>query len=160
VRPEAIFVSFVLPCPGVLPRLSNGGMPFVPFQDQLPGTCRDYFAIDGWAHYQTPEGHWLWASRDAPLVTIGEHNTLAKRTDVPRDTHRLLAMVFNNLWFTNFVADSHGVMEFQFDAAWKKTLSDDVSAQELAESLATDPQVMINPAVKENPLFINRLYQP
>ena len=54
VRPEAIYVAFPLPCQGVLPRLSNGGLPFVPFRDQFPGTCRDYFAIDGWADYQTP----------------------------------------------------------------------------------------------------------
>ena len=29
-------------------------------------------------------------------------------------------MIFDNFWFTNFVADSHGVMEFQFDLAWRK----------------------------------------
>jgi hypothetical protein len=33
---------------------------------------------------------------------------------------------------------------FQFDAAWKKTLPGDVSAQEFVESLAAEPQVMIN----------------
>ena len=32
----------------------------------------------------------------------------------------MLAMVFDNFWFTNFVADSHGVMEFQFDLAWRR----------------------------------------
>jgi hypothetical protein len=159
-RPEAIFVAFTLPCKGVLPRLSNGGMPFVPFQDQVPGTCRDYFAIDGWAHYPMPEGHWLWVSRDAPLLALGEHNTLAKRTQPPQDTHRMFAMVFNNLWHTNFVADSHGVMEFQFELAWKKTLSDEAAAAQLAESLLAEPQIMINPKWKESPLFLDRLYRP
>ena len=49
-------------------------------RDQLPGTCRDYFGIDGWAHYATPEGHWLWVSRDAPLVTLdGPHPLAAAR---------------------------------------------------------------------------------
>jgi hypothetical protein len=160
VRPEAIFVAFTLPCRGVLPRLSNGGLPFVPFQDQFPGTCRDYFAIDGWAHYQTPEGHWLWVSRDAPLLALGEHNTLAKRTDTPRSADRMFAMVFNNLWYTNFVADNHGVMEFQFDLAWEKTLSGDAAAEQLAESLLAEPQVVINPKGKENRLFLERLYRP
>ncbi|HKM55231.1 MAG TPA: hypothetical protein VJY33_17635 [Isosphaeraceae bacterium] len=45
--PEIFYVSFPLPTGSQLPRLTNGGMPFVPFADQLPGTCRDYFAIDG-----------------------------------------------------------------------------------------------------------------
>ncbi len=160
VRPEAIFVAFTLPCRGVLPRLSNGGLPFVPFQDQFPGTCRDYFVIDGWAHYQTPDGHWLWVSRDAPLLALGEHNTLAKRTERPRNADRMFAMVFNNLWYTNFVADSHGVMEFQFDLACEKNLSGDAAAEQLAESLLAEPQVVINPKEKENPLFLERLYRP
>ena len=159
VRPEAIFIAFTLPCPGVLPRLSNGGLPFVPFRDQFPGTCRDYFAIDGWADYQTPEGHWLWVSRDAPLLALGEHNTLAKRTDTPRDAHRMFAMVLNNFWYTNFVADSHGVMEFQFELAWKKALPGE-AAEQLAESLLAEPQVVINPKWKESRLFIDRLYRP
>jgi hypothetical protein len=160
MRPEVIYVAFTLPCKGELPQLSNGGVPFVPFQDQLPGSCRDYFAIDSWAHYQTSEGHWLWVSRDAPLVAIGEHNTLAKRTNIPEDTHRIFAMVFNNLWFTNFVGDSHGVMEFQFDVAWRKTLEGDRAAQDLADSLLVEPQMMVNPRLKENPIFLHRLYRP
>ena len=69
--PELFFVAFSLPCEGILPRTSNGGMPFVPYEDQIPGSCRDYFSIDGWVHYETPQGNWLWVSRDAPLVTFG-----------------------------------------------------------------------------------------
>ena len=160
LRPEVIFVACTLPCAGVLPRLSNGGVPFVPFQDQIPGTCRDHFAIDSWADYHTPDGHWLWVSRDAPLVSFGEHNVLARRSTVPKDTHGILAMVFNNLWRDNFVGDSHGVMEFQFDLAWKKTFDGAGSAQELADSLVAEPQVMINPRFKESPIFMNRLYRP
>jgi hypothetical protein len=160
VRPEAIYAGFTLPCQGVLPRLSNGGVPFVPFRDQFPGTCRDQFAIDGWAHYETPDGYWLWVSRDTPLVALGEHNTLAKRTDAPRDTHRMFALLLDNFWYTNFVADSHGVMEFQFELAWKKTLPGEAAAEQLAESLLTEPQVMINPRWKESRLFLDRLYRP
>ena len=98
-------------------------------------------------------------SRDAPLLALGEHNTLAKRTDAPPNAHRMLAMVFNNLWYTNFVADSHGVMEFQFDLAWKKDLPGEAAGQ-LAESLLAEPPVVINPKEKENRLFLDRLYRP
>ena len=88
---------------------------FTPFEDQLLGTCRDYFAIDGWADYVTPDGRWLWVSRDAPLVTFGASPTLAARTSPPEDVRKLRAMTFNNFWYTNFAADEHGIMEFQFD---------------------------------------------
>ncbi len=68
-------------------------------------------------------------------------------------------MIFDNFWETNFVADSHGVMEFRFDLAWRKELPASGVA-DLARTLASEPQVMINPALKENPIVVKRLYQP
>jgi hypothetical protein len=157
--PEVLFVTFALPCEGVLPRTSNGGMGFVPYEDQLPGSCRDYFGIDGWVHYQTPQGNWIWVSRDAPLVTFGGQQVLARRKDAPEETHRVLAMIFDNRWFTNFVADSHGAMEFQFDLAWKPA-GEPISAEELAESLVGEPQVIITPSWKDDPVVARYLCRP
>ena len=71
LAPEVFFLSFALPQGSGLPVFSSGGVPFTPYRDQLPGSCRDYFGIDGWAHYPTGEGHWLWVTRDAPLVAVG-----------------------------------------------------------------------------------------
>ena len=160
-EPEVFFAQFSVPCEGTLPRLSNGGVAFVPYRDQLPGTCRDYFAIDGWADYSTPAGQWLWISRDAPLVTFGQHNVLAHRTaGIPDNTHRMLAMLFNNMWYTNFVADSHGVMEFQFDLVWQKALQDAATVRDLAETLCSEPQVVLNPNLKESRIYMERLYRP
>lgn len=156
--PEALFVSFTLPCQGTMPRASCGGVPFVPYHDQLPGTCRDYFAIDAWVDYTTPQGHWLWVSRDAPLVTFGGQQVLARRRSPPAETHRVLAMVYNNFWYTNFVGDSPGVMEFQFDIAWQAKPS--TAPADIAETLLTEPPVMINPREKENRIVIERLYKP
>ncbi len=155
--PESYYVVFPLPVEGALPRLSNGGLPFIPFRDQLPGTCRDYFAIDGWAHYSTPDGNWLWVSRDAPLVGFGSHAALSRRRDPPQDTHRLLAMLFNNFWYTNFVGNSNGAMEFQFDLMWAADLA---SPADVAESLVTPPVVSINPALREHPALTERLFRP
>ncbi len=158
--PEAFFVAFPLPCEGALPRASGGGLAFVPFQDQLPGTCRDYFAIDGWVHYQTPSGNWLWVSRDAPLVAFGAPQLLARRQDTPRESHRIEAMIFNNFWHTNFVADSHGVMEFRFDLIWSDRVRRPDEAAAVAEALLAEPQVFIQPGLKEDPIVIERLYRP
>ena len=158
--PELFFAAFALPCEGVLPRTSNGGMPFIPYQDQLPGSCRDYFAIDGWVNYETPHGNWLWVSRDAPMVTFGSQQVLARRKDPPAETNRVLAMIFDNRWFTNFVADSHGMMEFQFDLAWKPRADAPISAEDIADSLVAEPQVIITPSWKEDPTVARHLYHP
>ena len=158
--PEFFFVVFPLPCEGTQPLVSNGGLPFVPYEDQLPGTCRDYFSIDGWVQYETADGNWLWVSRDAPLVTFGSSGVKARRKDPPKETHRVLAMIYENGWYTNFVGDSHGVMEFQFDLAWKDTTDGPSRPEDLAQSLLTEPQVMINPALREGRIVIERLYKP
>jgi hypothetical protein len=156
--PEIFYIAFPLPVGEVLPRLSSGGEPFTPFTDQLSGTCRDYFAFDGWADYATPDGRWLWVSRDAPLMAFGSSPTLALLQAPPKDSRRLLAMVFNNFWYTNFVTDEHGIMEFQFDLVWQP--DSECSAQDLADALVTEPVVLLNPAVPEDDRVIQNLYQP
>ncbi|MBM3861856.1 MAG: hypothetical protein FJ395_19715 [Verrucomicrobia bacterium] len=154
--PEIFYASFTLPCEGTLPRLSNGGVPFTPFNDQIPGTCRDYFALDGWADYATPDGHWLWVSRDAPLVGFDSPEIWTRRQTPPKHPERLLAMIFNNFWFTNWVADEHGVMEFQFDLVWR----DKLDAPAVADSLVTEPVVLINADGKDDPIVMQRLFTP
>lgn len=159
-NPEVFFAAFPLPCEGVLPALSSGGLPFTPYEDQLPGSCRDYFGIDGWAHYATAEGHWLWVSRDVPLMTLGGPHVWARRTTAPKDAHRVLAMLFNNHWHTNFVGDEHGVMEFQFDLVWRKNVPDANSSQALADSLCSEPVVLINGPGSDDAFLRQHLFQP
>jgi hypothetical protein len=157
--PELFFVTFAMPCEGILPRTSCGGIPFVPYQDQIPGSCRDYFSIDGWVHYEAPHGNWLWVSRDAPLVTFGNPNVLARSKDVPQEPNRVFAMIFDNRWFTNFAVNSHGAMEFQFDLAWKPAADSPISARASAETLVSEPQVIITPAWKDDPIVARHLYR-
>jgi hypothetical protein len=140
-----------------MPVFASGGVPFTPYRDQLPGSCRDYFAIDGWAHYVTNEGHWLWVTRDAPLVSVGSPHVVELHQKEPAETRRILAMVFDNSWHTNFVADSHGTMEFQFDLVWRGSMA---NPADLAQALVAEPLVLWNPAIHEPPAIVNHLYRP
>ncbi len=158
--PELLCVVTPLPCDGSLPRLSSGGMGFTPFADQMPGTCRDYFGIDGWAHYTTDAGHWLWVTRDAPLVTLDGPHPKSHLTVPPPRTGRILAIVYDNFWYTNFQGDSPGVMEFQFDLLWRNRLTDDHEAATIAGSLLTEPVIVINPSIPEHPLVMKNLFRP
>jgi hypothetical protein len=158
--PEVWFAEFPLPVAGAMPRVSSGGAPFAPYTEQLPNTCKDYFSIDGWVQYQTADGAWIWSSRDAPLVTFGEHNLLARRSTAPRDTHRVLAMLYNNVWYTNFLASTEGMLEYQFDLAWSAKPVPPSSIEAFADALAEDPLVHINSGVPDEPLYIERLFKP
>lgn len=158
--PELMCVVSPLPCDGTLPRFSSGGMGFVPFTDQLIGTCRDYYGIDGWAHYRRPEGNWLWVTRDAPLVTLDGPHPKSHLTAPPARTGRVVTIVYDNFWYTNFQGDSPGVMEFQFDLSWRKDLTGDREAEAVAASLVQEPLMEINPSMPEHPLFIKDLFKP
>ncbi|MCF7975187.1 MAG: hypothetical protein K9N55_15340 [Phycisphaerae bacterium] len=158
--PEVLFVVCDLPCGDTLPETSNGGVPFVPYTDQLIGSCQDHFTIDDWIRYSTHQGRWFWVSRDAPLVTFGAHQVLARRQGPPEHPGRILAMVFNNTWVTNFVADSHGVLEFQFDMAWQSPSQADVDPDAIANTLLTELQIVINPKLRSDPVFLERLHRP
>lgn len=140
--------------------VSSGGMAFTPYEDQLAGSCRDYYGIDGWAHYDTAEGHWLWVSRDAPLMTLGGPHVWKRRSTAPPDAHRIPAMLLNNAWHTNFAGDEHGVMAFQFDLVWEDALDDPLAAQQLAESLSANPVVLINGPGADDARPMHRLFTP
>lgn len=152
---EAIYTLTEFPLKGVLPTFSTGGLPYTPFTDQLPGSCRDYFAIDSWAHYQSPAGHWLWVTRDAPLVSVGGPHTWQRIQEKPADPERLWTMLLDSFWHTNFVANSHGVMEFQFELAWSQQAPD---AAAMAETLLSTPIVVDHPAVEACPELMKTLF--
>jgi hypothetical protein len=159
--PEILFAVVPLGCgEGVLPRLSCGGMPFTPYTDQIPGSCMDYFAIDGWADYATSAGHWLWASRDAPLMTLGGPQVWERRTTAPAETHRVLAMLFNNAWHTNFAGDEHGTMEFQFDLVWRRDYDGTPGPAAVAEALVAEPVLLLNGTGADDAVTARRLFEP
>jgi len=159
-RPEWFFLGFALPCEGVAPVASCGGIEFQPFADQIPNTCGDYFGIDGWIAYPTPTGSHLWTSRDAPLVRFGTPRLAWNVSRTAQATERIYAMVFDNTWFTNFVADSQGVFEFQFDLAWSPDAVEPVWCAEWAESLMSEPQVVLHPDLAPCPMYLDRLHCP
>jgi hypothetical protein len=155
--PTILYVAFPFPTGKELPRLSNGGVEFTPYTDQLEGSCRDYYAIDGYAHYKTQSGDWLWVTVDAPMMTVGGPHTWRRRTTVPDDPNRLWAQVFDNFWHTNFVADQHGLMEFRFELAWRQSIPNPAA---LAETLAAEPVLVANGPNPISPELMERLFRP
>jgi hypothetical protein len=155
--PEIFYSAFDMPCQGELPTLSCGGSEFTPFTDQIPGTARDYFGIDGWAKYATADGEWLWVSRDAPLVCFDAPQVWTRTQTPPQRGDRILAMIYNNTWYTNFLANQPGAVEFQFDLIWKPAIK---KPHAWANTLSSNPVVVINGDGQEDPIVLNRLFKP
>lgn len=158
--PEAFFISFPLPVGNTAPVVSNAGVPYRPYEEQIPGSCKDYFAIDGWVDYETASGHWIWVSKDVPLVTFGQGTLLAKAVEAPPQTNIVQAMVFNNLWHTNFVDNAMGEMDFSFDLKWQPKIGGKEHASGLANTLVSTPVLLLNPEKAADPLYQKYIFQP
>ncbi len=140
--PEVFYVVFPFPCEGIVPSVSNGGNVFMPGSGQLPGCYLDYLAIDGWTQYRSERGQWLWYSQDSPLICFGEPQLAKGNHRLPEDTHRVLSIVFDNTWDTNFVANSHGLFQFTYDLQWSPVGSV-IPPDEAALALASDLKVTV-----------------
>ncbi len=68
-------------------------------------------------------------------------------------------MLVNNCWHTNFAADEHGIMEFQFDLVWRREL-EETAVPALADALTTEPVAFINGPGADDTLLIERLFRP
>jgi len=143
LEPEVFFVKFPLGCKDAKVFISNGGHVFCPGEGQIPGTCMDYYAIDGWVYYKTDKGNWIWSAKDSPMINFGRPMFVEKISSLPNNMEDMYAMIFDNTWDTNFVADSNGVMEFTFNLSWIKDIEQESEAAKIAQSMSLDPVVLV-----------------
>ena len=137
--PEILYAAISIAPGGIMPRISNAGGWFTPGEGQIPGSCMDYYAIDGAVSWREGENAWLAGSRDAAVVSFGEPGIPKRIEGLPDNVDRALFMLFNNTWDTNFAADEHGAMEFAFDLLCGGGLPEDAACR-----AATEPVAIIN----------------
>jgi hypothetical protein len=112
---EVFYVKFPLSCQGYDVQLSVGGIPFGPGADQLARTCRDYFSIDGQVIFSKGSSRIVLDCCDSALVALGGMNDGLMLEQLGGDLSTVYAVIYNNVWYTNFAGDESGVMEFAFD---------------------------------------------
>jgi hypothetical protein len=117
-RPESaeiFYVRFPLHLPGYDVTLTSGGLPFHPGQEQIPQTCKDYFASDGPVTFSQGASRVVLQCHDNALVSLGGMYDGLMQAELGRDLDTVYAILYNNIWYCNFVGDETGVMEFAFD---------------------------------------------
>lgn len=135
--PEVLFLRFCAAAADTHPWISNAGVQFRPELDQFPGSCMDFYAIDGTIRY--PDG-WLLHCIDNALVSFGTTGVMARKKTTQGPLNHLYIRLLDNTWNTNFVGNPCGVMRMRFGAAAQ------VSAQEQADvvcSMETEPVVVV-----------------
>jgi len=111
---EAAYFAFPFAAtdPEVSLEIPNGVMR--PEVDQLPGACKDWYALQHFARVTGKEGSVAWASPEAPLVCLGDINRGLWQEKLELKNGHLYSYVMNNYWFTNYKADQGGEMEFAY----------------------------------------------
>jgi hypothetical protein len=156
-NPEIFYIRFNFPKINSFPVTSNGDIPFMPYKEQLQGTCTDFIAIDGWILYPSKSGSWIWSSREAPLVAFGAPQLAVKTMTPPTNMNQIFSMVYNNMWDVNYQDDSPGEMEFSYDIAWKNKDIDTKNVSQLVQTYFLSPSVMINPKNREDKFTFKRM---
>ncbi len=111
--------------------------------EQIPGSCKNWLEVDGWADVSNKDFGITWATLDAPLVQVGgiTATMLGGQTnpDVWRKkidpTQKLYSWALNNHWETNYRAYQDGVITFRY-ALKPHHIFEPVDATKFAAGLA------------------------
>jgi hypothetical protein len=112
-------------------------------EEQLPNTCRDWYSIQHAVGITDSEAGVLWATRQAPLVQIGEIRTGTWDADYLPTKGHLYAWIMNNLYSTNFKAAQGGQMSFDFRIGTVASGLDKRAVREWGERFALPPVALV-----------------
>jgi alpha-mannosidase len=113
-HPEATFLLFPFNLPGAQARFDVGGVPVRPHLDQLAGSCRDYFTVQGWVDFNNGKHGVTIAAPENPMVQLGDFHFAHNQQDVRLERALLLGWVTNNYWETNFPGAQPGVVSARY----------------------------------------------
>jgi hypothetical protein len=114
IHPEATYLLFPFNIPSAQARFDIGGMPIRPHLDQIPGSCRDYFTVQGWVDFNNGERGVTIATPENPMAQLGDFHFAHDQQDITLERALFLGWVTNNYWETNFPGAQPGVVTARY----------------------------------------------
>jgi alpha-mannosidase len=114
IHPEATYLLFPFNIPNAQARFDVGGLPVRPHLDQIPGSCRDYFTVQGWVDFCNGERGVTIATPENPMVQLGDFHFAHNQQGVTLERAMLLGWVTNNYWETNFPGAQPGIVTARY----------------------------------------------
>jgi hypothetical protein len=115
--PEAVHFAWPFSIPGGKMRIDAGWGYFRPEEEQLPGSCKNYFTFQRWLDISNPNTGVTWTSPDAPLIEIGDITTDATAFGWIKNLagqQTFYSYLMNNYWETNYKASQGGRASFSY----------------------------------------------
>lgn len=155
-EPLAFYVQFPFLLRASEIRAEIGGTWADPREENIPGSCVNWWTVQGGILMVGEKASLLWTSWDAPLVMFDaicpnppkKHNALSVPT--------LVSWVYHNYWGTNFAGVHQGEVTFRYRIKyWPKPIS-----QEAANDyLQSDPLPQYPDVLRRNPNCSNEIPQ-
>jgi hypothetical protein len=130
---EGVHFGFGFAVPHAAVRLDVGWAVIRPNQDQIPGSCRNWFSVQRFVDVSNDRYGVTWATPDAPMVEIGQITGILSGSpadaqaylysdpkywmDHSLESPTIYSFVMNNHWGTNYCADQQGLVEFRYSIA-------------------------------------------
>ena len=111
---EAVYFAFPFATqkPGFEYQIQNGWVR--PNEDQLPGACREWFATQNLVHIKDGPFSIVWATPDAPLMTLTDINRGKWLKHLEIKNGHVFSYLMNNYWWTNYKAGQGGDFSFRY----------------------------------------------
>lgn len=111
---ESVHLAFPFVWEGARLRYDGAGMLVDPWQDFIPGSCRNFFCPEGLVDVASPSFGLAIALKDNPLIEIGGITAELPWLRSIEHSTRFFAYLMNNYWHTNYKADQSGEVSFRF----------------------------------------------
>ncbi|OFY50904.1 MAG: hypothetical protein A2X22_08450 [Bacteroidetes bacterium GWF2_49_14] len=119
---ESVNFGFPFAVPGGTMRLDLPLGQMIPWIDQIPSACKNWYTVGRWADVSNDQFGVTWVTLDAPLLQVGElsarligsqNNPEAWRKTV-EPTQTLYSWAMNNHWGTNYRQYQEGIVTFRY----------------------------------------------
>ena len=111
---EGVHFAFPFNVPDGVMRMDIPWAVVRPEDDQLPGSCKNWFTVQRWVDVSNDKYGITWATLDAPLVEVGSITAETPWIKTLKPSQTLFSYVMNNYWHTNYKADQEGSTAFRY----------------------------------------------
>ncbi len=128
---DSLYVAFPFQLDAPRAVVQSCGAVFEAEREQLPGSCRDFYAVE---HFAALEGEQGWAALcpvEAPLVLFGDFTFGRWADHLTLDRACFYSWLANNFWYTNFPGYQLGHLRFRFTLTTGRGPLDRAAAEHL-----------------------------
>ncbi len=139
--PESVYVAFPLNLGRPVPHYEGAGAIVQAEAQQLPNSCRDFYAIQNWVDLSNDQRGITVASPDAPIIHLGGFTNHKYMEHMQMEQPLLVGWPLNNHWFTNFCLSQSGWMRIRYRLLPHESPFDPVAATRFGAEAAVEPLV-------------------